>query len=187
MSINSLGDGGEGKPVDIKIRPLYVDGRTKEFTVGLAHDVTEKTFVVQRIFRLNDSLPQENGPAHWRWEQGGWLLIDRVGGKVQPIALPEFDAYVSAVTWFRDYAAYCGISDDGQKTLTMIVQLGRRKPVLKKVVADAGAETAGCSSPAWQRDPVRVTFETKTGQKTTFAVKSRSAYVTIEDESASEE
>jgi len=70
----------EGKPLDVKVRPLYVDARTKEFTVGPAHDVTERTFVVQRMFRLNDSLPQDPGPTHWRWERGGWLLVDRVSG-----------------------------------------------------------------------------------------------------------
>jgi len=96
----------EGKPVDVKIRPLYVDGRTKEFTLGPTHDVTDRAFVVQRMFRLNDSLPQDAGPARWRWQWGGWLLADRVTGKVQQITLPEFDPYYSAVNWFRDYAAY---------------------------------------------------------------------------------
>ena len=68
-----------------------MDGKTKEFTLGSAHEITERIFVVQRMFRLNDSLPQETGPARWRWEKGGWLLVDRVSGKVQQIALPEFD------------------------------------------------------------------------------------------------
>jgi hypothetical protein len=61
---------GEGNPLDLKIRPLYVDGKTKEFLVGSTHDATERTFVVQRTFRLNDSLPPETGPIRWRWEKG---------------------------------------------------------------------------------------------------------------------
>src|SRR5437867_269789 len=93
----------QSKPVEVKIRPLYVDGRTKELTLGPAHDVTERVFVVQRMFRLNDSLPAESGP-HWRWERGGWLLTDRATGKVQLLALPEFDPYSAPVSWFRDYA-----------------------------------------------------------------------------------
>ena len=60
----------EGKPVDVKIRPLYLDGRTKEFRLGPTHEVTERAFVVQRIFRWNDSLPRDAGPAWWRWERG---------------------------------------------------------------------------------------------------------------------
>lgn len=127
-----------GKPPDIKIRPLYVDGHTKEFTVGLPHDVTDRAFVVQRIYRMNDSLPQEPGPAKWRWQLDGWLLVDRVSGKIQPVALPDYDPDFSRVIWFQDYAAYCGTSGDvfgsPQKAFTLIVQLGRRKPLLKKAV-----------------------------------------------------
>ncbi len=151
----------EGKPVDVKIRPLYVDGRTKEFTLGPTHDVTDHAFVVQRMFRLTDSLPQDAGPTRWRWERGGWRLADRVTGKVQQITLPEFDPCYSAVNWFRDYAAYCGVSDDGNKVFAMIVQLGWRKPLLKKLVSDAATEMPVCPSPLWQRSPVRVTFEPK--------------------------
>ena len=88
-----------------RIRPLFVDGRTKEFTTGTAHDVTDRIFVVQRVYRLNDLLPQEAGPNRWRWERGGWLLVDRISGRAQPVPLPAFDAYYSEVSWFRDYAA----------------------------------------------------------------------------------
>jgi hypothetical protein len=123
--------------LDVKVRPLYVDTRIKEFTVRPAHEVTERTFVVQRMFRLNDSLPQDSGPTHWRWERGGWVLVDRVSGKVQPIMLPEFDPSLSSVNWFRDDTAYCGVSDNAQKAFAMIKQLGKRKPLLKKSLADA--------------------------------------------------
>jgi len=172
----------EGKPVDVRIRPLYVDGRTKEFTLGPTHDVTDHAFVVQRMFRLNDSLPQDAGPARWRWERGGWLLADRVTGKVQQITLQEFDPYYSAVNWFRDYAAYCGVSDDGNKVFAMIVQLGWRKPLLKKLVSDAATEMPVCPAPLWQRSPVRVTFEPKGDQKLTFSVRSRAVDLASEDE-----
>jgi hypothetical protein len=160
-------------PIQLKIRRLYVDGRAKEFTTGPSHDVTERTFVVQRIYRVNDSLPQQSGPIQWRWQRGGWLIVDRVSGKIQPITLPEFDPDTSGVNWFRDYAAYCGSSDDGQKVFAVIVQTGRRKPLLKKAAGDTTDSEPACAPPVWERDPVRVTFEPKPGQKLTFAVKSR--------------
>ena len=171
--------------MDVKVRPLFVDGKTKEFTPGPAHDVTERIFVVQRMFRLNDSLPQESGPARWRWEKGGWLLVDRVSGKVQALVLPEFDPNYSQANWFRDYAAYCGTSDDGQKAFATIVQVGKRKPLLRKALAESSRE--GCPAPVWQRNPMRVTFATKEDPKLTFAVKSRSVDLANEDESEGEE
>ena len=63
----------ESKCLDLKVRTLYVDSRAKEFTVGTAHDVTERVFVVRRAFRVNDSLPGETAsPARWVWQRGGW-------------------------------------------------------------------------------------------------------------------
>src|SRR6266568_4887750 len=41
----------------LKIRPLVVDGQVKEWTTGDAHDVTDRSFVVRRVLRLNDTLP----------------------------------------------------------------------------------------------------------------------------------
>jgi len=161
----------ESKPLDLRIRALYVDGKTKEFTIGGAHEVTDRTFVIQRMFRLNDSSPGEAGNPRWRWQKGGWLLVDRTSGRVQQLNAPEFDPDRSDLSWFRDYAAYCGISDDGQKTFVMVIQLGRRRPLLKKLAAEGSVET--CAAPAWRRNPVRVTFETKQDPKLTFAVSSR--------------
>jgi hypothetical protein len=178
-------DDDSSNAIDVKMRALLMDGKTKEFTLGAAHEITERIFVVQRIFRLNDSLPQESGPARWRWEKGGWLLVDRVSGKVQAPALPEFDPNYSQANWFRDYAAYCGTSDDGQKAFAIIEQLGRRKPLLRKALAESNHE--GCPAPVWQRNPVRVTFATKEDPKLTFAVKGRSVDLASEDESEGEE
>jgi len=153
----------ERTALDLKVRALLVDGQNKEFITGPPHDVTNRTFVVQRVFRLNDSLPQETVPARWRWERGGWLLVNRVSGKMQLVPPPEFDPYNSEALWFRDYAAYCGVSDDGKKVSAILVQLGRRKPLLKKALSGAGADMqeAKCGAPIWQRAPSRVTFEPK--------------------------
>jgi hypothetical protein len=174
---------GEKQPTVIKIRALYVDGRAKEFTFGGAHDVTERTFVIQRIYRMNDSLPQQAGSTQWQWQRGGWLLIDRINGKVQQLALAEFDPDSSAANWFRDYAAYCGISDDGQKMSAVIMQIGRRKPLLKKAIGGAGDSHPACAPPVWDRDPVRVTFSQTPDQKLTFSVKSRGVDAITQDES----
>jgi hypothetical protein len=127
----------ESKCIDLKIRNLYVDGRMKEFTLGAPHEISERLFVVRRVFRLNDSLPSDTAsPPRWQWQRGGWLLVDRVTGHVSAISLPEFDSYYSVASWYRDYAAYCGVSDDGKKLFAVVFQVGRRKPVLKKALGD---------------------------------------------------
>ena len=164
----------DGKITELRARPLSVDGHIKEFTTGSAHDVTERTFVVQRIYRVNDSLPQDSGPAKWQWQLGGWLLTDRMTGKIQHLEMPEFDPDTSVVSWFRDYAAYCGISEDRQKLSAIVTQLGRRKPLLKKAVGkldEANNLGPACGAPIWERAPVRVTFQFPSDQKLTFAVK----------------
>src|SRR4051812_25323078 len=179
-SISLRNEDGERPAITVKIRALYVDGRAKEFTIGSAHDVTERVFAVQRIYRMNDSLPQQGGPTQWQWQRGGWLLVDRVSGKVQQLALAEFDPDFSAANWFRDYAGYCGISEDGEKVFAVVVQIGRRKPLLKKSIGDAHGV---CAPPVWERDPVRVTFAHPPDQKLTFSVKSRAVDAIAQDES----
>jgi hypothetical protein len=49
----------ETEALDLKVRRLFVDTRLKEYTTGLPHEVTDRLFVVRRVFRLNDSLPGE--------------------------------------------------------------------------------------------------------------------------------
>jgi hypothetical protein len=127
----------EAPPVDLKIRPLYVDTKLKENTVGSPHDVTDRIFVVRRAYRVNDSLPAEDAKApRWRWQLGGWLQVDRVSGRVSALNLPDFDPEYSSAAWYRDYAGYCGVSDDGKKLYALVAQLGRRKPVLKKALGE---------------------------------------------------
>lgn len=176
----------ESKPLDLKVRALFVDGHSKEFIVGAPHEVTDRLFVVRRAFRINDALPAEPASQpHWRWQRGGWLLADRVTGRVALINLPEFDPYYSAANWYRDYVAYCGVSDDGKKLYAIVAQLGRRKPILKKILGEA---TAGdepdsvCPGPAWQRQPTRVTFEPNADQKLTYAIRGHAVDVINDEE-----
>ena len=163
---------------DVKVRPLYVDTKLKEFTTGPPHEVTDHLFVVRRAYRVNDSLPpEETKPLRWRWQLGGWLQVDRVSGRISALNLPEFDSYYSSASWYRDYSAYCGVSDDGKKLFAVVTQLGRRKPLLKKPLGDAGqgGPDANCPPPGWERQPVRVTFDPKEEDKATFSVRGHSA------------
>ncbi|MGA2352481.1 MAG: hypothetical protein ABSF70_18750 [Terracidiphilus sp.] len=45
---------------ELKVRPLMVDGVLKEWTTGDAHDVTDRSFVVRRVIKLNDTLPADS-------------------------------------------------------------------------------------------------------------------------------
>jgi hypothetical protein len=185
-TVQCFPDSGSGladqKPLTLKVRPLLVDTRVKEFALGPTHELTDRLFVVRRAFRVNDSLPQEStSPPHWAWQPGGWLLVDRTTGHISLINLPEFDVFYSAASWYRDYAAYCGISDDAKKVYAVVAQINRRKPVLKKpiegqnianpkIIKDAPADSA-CPAPVWQRTPTRVTFEPAGVAKQTFAIR----------------
>jgi len=177
----------DGKPVAFKVRALIVDSRVKEYTYGATHEITDRLFVVQRAFRINDSLPDE-ATLRWQWQPGGWLMVDRLTGRISPLPLPEFDSVYSAASWYRDYAAYCGLADDGKRLYAVVAQIGRRKPVLKKLISNEGARDSGpaCPAPPWQRLPVRVSFEPPTGAKQTFAIRGRIVDV-VNDEDDDEE
>ena len=184
----SASSGADDKPLAIKIRALIIDGRVKEYALGAPHEVTERLFVVRRAFRVNDSLPEDSA-SHWLWQRGGWLLVDRVTGRVSPINLPEFDVLYSSASWYRDYVAYCGVAEDGKKMFAVVAQISRRKPVLKKPLAEGLPEDAApdsaCPAPAWQRKPVRVSFEVGGSAKQTFAI--RGQVVDLVDDAEEEE
>src|SRR3954451_23328474 len=167
------------KSLPMTVRPLYVDGKLREFTLGEAHDVTDGAFVVRRAYRINDYLPEDQKKVpNWKWQRGDWLLVNRRTGNVSAINLPDFDPFYSVVSWYRDYAAYCGVVDDGTKVSALVMQLGNKKPVLRKSLAAAKAgeqPDSGCPAPKWQRDPTRVTFEPAGGQVMTFDIRGRSA------------
>lgn len=151
---------------ELRIRALIVDGVVKEWTTGDTHDVTDRSFVVRRALRLNDQLPGDkpaSAESHWVWQRGPWLLIDRATGHIAALKLPDFDPAVSQVSWFRDYAAYCGVTASGKSLYAVVAQLAVRKPVLAKKIAALSpdrqpAADPVCAPPQWQRDPLRVTF-----------------------------
>jgi hypothetical protein len=179
--------GAAAGDAELKIRALLVDGAVKEWTTGDAHDVTGRSFVVRRVMRLNDTLPGDK-QEHWVWQRGPWLLVDGATGRVTALKLPDYDPGVSQVSWFRDYAAYCGLTPSGKNLYAVVAQVAARKPILAKKLEAAGkiAQPApaapptpeapavpsgpaapavasapaatACAAPEWQREPLRVTF-----------------------------
>ena len=181
----------ESEALNLKVRGLYVDARLKEFTLGLPHEITERLFVVRLAFRINDALPDEPSTSpRWRWQRGGWLLVDRLTGHISSLSLPDFDLYYSAASWYRDYVAYCGVPDDGKKVQAIVAQLGRRKPVLKKPIGELANDDdpdSACAPPDWQRQPTRVTFAIGEAQKLTYSVRGHAADVVHDDEEEEED
>ena len=97
-SVKWMSGTDEDQAIDLRIRPLTVDEKLKEYTSGPAHDVTEHLFVVRRVFRLNDLLPDDKSTTpRSLWELGRWLLVDRRTGRVTPVNLPDFDSSISVV------------------------------------------------------------------------------------------
>jgi hypothetical protein len=174
----------------LKTRALLVDSRVSEWTTGEAHDVTDRSFVVRRALRINDSLPGEKTgdkpvPEHWVWQRGPWLLVDRVSGRVTALRLPDYDPGASQVAWFRDYAAYCGVTATGKSLYAVVAQIGVRKPVLSKKLAAFDAENHPwpvCEPPEWQREPLRVTFHPAGRDPAGFELAGGSAVLVEEDD-----
>lgn len=94
----------------------------------------------------------------------------------------------SAATWYRDYVAYCGISDDGNKRFAFVVELNRRKPVLKKplpgTLPDDAPQTQPAPPPSGSARP-HVSPSKRRKTKQTFAI--RGHVVDLVDESEEEE
>jgi hypothetical protein len=169
----------------LKIRALLVDGALKEWTTGDAHDVTDRSFVVRRAIRLNDSLPGDKPTAagQWVWQRGPWLMVDRVTGRIAALRLPDYDPGVSQVQWFRDYGAYCGLTPSGKSLFAVVAQIAVRRPVLAKKLSVWDAENhadPACAPAEWQREPMRITFHPAGKDAVSFDVVPGSA-VLVED------
>jgi hypothetical protein len=159
---SKAGDPAGAAPAEdaLKIRALLIDGVVKEWTTGDAHDVTDRSFVVRRVIRLNDSLPGDK-LGHWVWQRGPWLLVDRVSGHIAALKLPDYDPGVSQVSWFRDYAAYCGVTASGKSLYAVVAQVAARKAALSRKLAAFDPEKHPdpvCGPAEWQREPLRITF-----------------------------
>lgn len=157
----------------LRVRPLIVDERQREWTTGEIHEVTDRTFAVRRALRLNDALPTDREPR-WVWQPGPWLLVDRVTAHITALHLPDFDPIVSNVVWYRDYAAYCGIATTVKGGLFAVVaQLGARRAVVSKQIGawpQPNHFIPVCQPAQWQRLPTRVTLKPTGGEPLTFDV-----------------
>ena len=159
-----------GAVQSIKVRELLVDGLRRDYVTGPVHDITDEIFVVRRVYHLNDTLPEETSKRQpWAWRPGGWISVNRLTGRVTSLNMATFDSELSAAVWYRDFAAYCGTSDDGLKTYMVVAQLGKRKPILRKETT-----ASPCAVSQWERMPSRVTFVVGV-EKMTFAVRSHGA------------
>jgi hypothetical protein len=175
---------------ELKIRALLVDGVLKEWTTGDAHDVTDRSFVVRRVIKVNDALPGDKSEeksaraaSTWVWQRGPWLLVDRVTGHITALKLPEYDPGVSQVSWFRDYGAYCGVTASGKSLYAVVAQIAARKPLLAKKLAAFDPENHPnpvCGPPDWQREPLRITFHPAGKDTVSFDIIPGSA-VLVED------
>src|SRR5215472_13602496 len=176
----------DGNSMEMQVRPLYVDAKIKDFTTGEPHDVTDQLFVVRRAYRLDDLLPEDPKTSpRWRWQRGGWLLVDRETGHVSSVNLPEFDPYYSVASWYRDYVAYCGISDSGERVYAIVSQLGNKKAILRKDLGAAQGKNqpdSECTAPEWQRQPMRVTFKPADAPPVTLTVHGHASDVATSDE-----
>lgn len=174
--------GAHADETKLPVRPLVVDGRVKDWTTGELHDVTERSFVVRRAVRLNDALPTDKS-ERWVWQRGPWVMIDRASGKITALRLPEYDPAVSDVVWFRDYAAYCGLSSSGRQLYAVVAQIAARKPVLSKKLSEwnaAAHPTPACGALVWQRQPLQISFSPTGGAAVSFDLVGSSALL-VED------
>jgi hypothetical protein len=174
----------------LRVRPLMVDGKLKEWTSGESHAITDRSFVVRRALRLNDSLPGDK-TEHWIWQRGPWLLVDRVKGSVTALHLPDYDPAVSNVIWFRDYAAYCGLTASGKQLYAVVAQIAARKPVIAKKLSPwswspGENQLPACAAASWQREPLQVTFQPTGAAAVSYSLIGLSA-VLVEDGDGNEE
>jgi hypothetical protein len=165
----------------IKVRPLIVDGRQRDWTTGNIHEITDRTFAIRRALRVNDALPADTSPR-WIWQPGPWITVDRLTGHITALHLPDFDPLVSEAVWFRDYAAYCGTSTTakGSSLYVIVAQLGAHRPVLQKRIGpwpQASHASPVCSPAKWDRLPLRVSIQPAGAESTTYDVVGTSSIV----------
>lgn len=171
----STPDSKDDDSTTLKVRPLFVDDKQKEWTVGELHNLSDRTFAVRRVLHINDTLPTETG-EHWVWQPASWILVDRSTGHITALHLPDFDSAVSSAVWFRDYAAFCGISSSakgGSALVAVVAQASGRKAVAQRVIGkwpQPDRTAPPCETAKWQRLPMRATLQPVGGDPVTFDV-----------------
>jgi hypothetical protein len=72
----------------------------------------------------------------------------------------------------------------------MVMQIGEKKPIVKKPLGEAkdlGMPDSQCTAPVWQKQPMCVTFLPNGGEKISFEIKGRAAELDVNSNSADEE
>ncbi|HVC91414.1 MAG TPA: hypothetical protein VND66_12415 [Acidobacteriaceae bacterium] len=177
------------EPDSLRVRPLVIDGQVRDWTTGDIHEITDRTFVARRAVKLNDDLPGETG-AHWLWELGPWLLVDRSSAHISVLRLPDFDPAVSEVVWFRDYAAYCGVNATGKHLYAVVSQLGVRRPLIAKPLTQWTVDdhpTPACAPATWQRQPLQVVFHPTNSAAVSYHIFGLASALVEDGESPDEE
>ncbi len=188
MTVKWLVGAQEEKTLELKVRPLLVNGEVKFFSTGESHNITQQLFVVREAHRLNDMLPTETAPK-WKWQPGAWVMVNRQTARISKLTLPEFDSFYSEAAWYRDFVAYCGVADN-EKLYAMVMQVGRRKPVVKKLLGGAKVgdlPNSECARPEWLRQPMRVVFEPVGGEKLSFNIRGQSVEIPSDSGEETEE
>ncbi len=158
----------------LKVRPLIVDDKLKEWTVGEIHTISDRTFAVRRVLHINDALPNDPG-ERWVWQPASWILVDRSTGHITALHLPDFDSAVSDAIWFRDYAAYCGLATTakGSSLVAVIAEVNGRRAVAQRAIGKwPQPEHTGqpCQTARWQRLPMRATLQATGSEPVVFDV-----------------
>jgi hypothetical protein len=81
------------------------------------------------------------------------------------------------------------VSEDGKKLYMVVAQVGRRKAILKKEDGEpigADEPDSECPAPAWERTPMRVTFQPNDKEKLVFSIRSQVVDVVNDGEEAEE-
>lgn len=158
----------------LKVRPLIVDDKLKEWTVGEVHTISDRTFAVRRVLHINDALPNDPG-ERWIWQPASWILVDRSNGHITALHLPDFDSAISDAVWFRDYAAYCGLSttSKGSSLVAVIAEVSGRRAVAQRPIGkwpQPDHPGQPCQAARWQRLPMRATLQAVGADPVTFDV-----------------
>jgi len=122
----------DGATLELKVPGILVDGNLKEYAVGQTHEVPRNGSWLAGHSASTTRLPVKIRRNNGVGNAGGWLLVDRASGRISTVTLPLMDSFYSVYsvdTWYRDYVAYCGVSEDGRKVFAVVTQLGRRKPL----------------------------------------------------------
>ena len=81
----STPDSKDDDSTTLKIRPLFVDSKQKEWTVGELHNISDRSFAIRRALHINDALPNDPG-ERWVWQPASWIVVDRTTGHITALA-----------------------------------------------------------------------------------------------------